>query len=173
MLIYLQMIEDDADRSKFEQLYTKYRKLMLYVANQMLHNPDDAEDAVHEAFLAIAKNIKKIRTSDCLQTRNLVVIITERKSIDLIKKRSSWQSFEENENIVGVMPQMPADSGLAQAISELPAKAREILLLRYIDGYSTREIAEMLDMNLKAVQKSLERTRALLRKKLDGGDTIK
>lgn len=173
MLIYLQMIEDDADRSKFEQIYTKYRKLMLYVANQMLHNPDDAEDAVHEAFLAIAKNIKKIRTSDCLQTRNLVVIITERKSIDLIKKRSPWQSFEENENIVGVMPQMPEDSGLAQAISELPAKSREILLLRYIDGYSTREIAEMLDMNLKAVQKSLERTRALLRKKLDGGDTIK
>lgn len=50
MLIYLQMIESEADKSKFEQLYLKYRSLMLRVAMRILHNEQDAEDAVHQAF---------------------------------------------------------------------------------------------------------------------------
>ena len=42
MLIYLQLIDDPADRVKFEDLYRTYRSLMLYVANQILHNQQDA-----------------------------------------------------------------------------------------------------------------------------------
>lgn len=53
MIVYLQMLEDLSDRDKFTLLYKKYRKLMLYVANQILNNQDDSEDAVHEAFLSI------------------------------------------------------------------------------------------------------------------------
>lgn len=59
MIVYLQMLENLSDRDKFTLLYNKYRKLMLYVANQILNNQDDSEDAVHEAFLSIIRNIKK------------------------------------------------------------------------------------------------------------------
>ena len=61
MIVYLQMLENLSDRDKFTLLYNKYRKLMLYVANQILNNQDDSEDAVHEAFLSIIRNIKKIQ----------------------------------------------------------------------------------------------------------------
>ena len=64
MIIYLQMLEDLSDRDKFTLLYNKYRRLMLYVANQILNNQDDSEDAVHEAFLSIIRNIKKIQDTD-------------------------------------------------------------------------------------------------------------
>ena len=60
MVIYLQMIDDPRDRSKFEQLYTKYKDLMHYTAYKILRNDRDAEDAVHDAFLAIVRNIEKI-----------------------------------------------------------------------------------------------------------------
>lgn len=56
MLVYLQIIETQNDREKFEEIYTAYRKLMLYVANEVLKNDQDAEDAVHEAFISVAKN---------------------------------------------------------------------------------------------------------------------
>lgn len=60
MLIYMMMIDSESDQSKFEQIYMKYKGLMFYVANDILHNEHDAEDAVHQAFIKIAENIKKI-----------------------------------------------------------------------------------------------------------------
>ena len=59
MLVYLQMIETPDDRSKFEIIYLEYRDYMYRVAFAILHNVEDAEDAVHYAFVKIAENIKK------------------------------------------------------------------------------------------------------------------
>ena len=42
MLIYIQMIESEEDKSKFEQLYLKYRWLMYSVAKSILNNEHDA-----------------------------------------------------------------------------------------------------------------------------------
>ena len=53
MIIYLQMIESDEDKSKFEQLYIMYKGLMFHVAMKILKNEFDAEDAVHQAFLSL------------------------------------------------------------------------------------------------------------------------
>ena len=79
MLVYLAMIDSPEDQSKFERVYHKYRYLMLHIAKQILHNHHDAEDAVHQAFVAIIENIEKISDVDSPKTRSFVVIITERK----------------------------------------------------------------------------------------------
>ena len=60
MLIYLQMIETEAEQSKFELIYHEYFPLMFHIAYQILHHQQDAEDAVHQAFVSIAENITKI-----------------------------------------------------------------------------------------------------------------
>ena len=60
MLIYLQIIETDEDKSKFEQIYETYRGLMFHTAFKVLTHEQDAEDAVHHAFVKIAENITKI-----------------------------------------------------------------------------------------------------------------
>ena len=52
MIVYLQIIETAEERSKFEQLYLEYKGLMFHVAFDILHNEQDAEDAVHQAFSA-------------------------------------------------------------------------------------------------------------------------
>ena len=78
MIIYLQMIESDEDKSKFEQLYIMYKGLMFHVAMKILKNEFDAEDAVHQAFLSLIENLKKISDVKCPKTRAYIVIITER-----------------------------------------------------------------------------------------------
>lgn len=80
MIIYLQMIESDEDKSKFEQLYIMYKGLMFHVAMKILKNEFDAEDAVHQAFLSLIENLKKISDVKCPKTRAYIVIITERNS---------------------------------------------------------------------------------------------
>ena len=54
MLLYLQTIESPKDKIKFEQIYLKYRRYMFQVASEILQNNQDAEDAVHNAFLSVA-----------------------------------------------------------------------------------------------------------------------
>ena len=94
MVIYLQMIDTPDDRSKFEQIYLEYRGLMFHVANEILHNEQDAEDAVHQAFVNVAKNMEKIGSPNCPKTKGYVVTIAENKAIDLYRRRKRHQMLE-------------------------------------------------------------------------------
>ena len=58
--LYLQLLDTEEEKQGFELLYETYRKLMHWVANNILHDEKLAEDAVHEAFLRIIKNFHKI-----------------------------------------------------------------------------------------------------------------
>ena len=110
MLIYLQMIESEEDKSKFIQIYTKYRNLMFHVARQILGNDSDAEDAVHEAFLASLKHLHKFSDVDCPKTRSYFVTIMENKSIDHIcKHRHEVGTYDDRAPIDGIHIQQPGD----------------------------------------------------------------
>ena len=75
MLIYFQMIDSTENWLKFEQIYTTYRPLMFRIANDILHNEQDAEDTVHSAFIKIAENIARVGEPLCPKTKSYVVII--------------------------------------------------------------------------------------------------
>lgn len=65
MLIYLSMIEDAEDQNKFEQVYLRYKNLMFYVAHRILNDAQEAEDAVHDAFVRIAEHIDQAGSHFC------------------------------------------------------------------------------------------------------------
>lgn len=153
MIIYLQTIVDPADRSKFERVYLNYRAFMFYIANKILHNTQDAEDAVHNAFLSIAKNIEKIEDPTSLKTRGYVSIITERKK---------YESNELAEDEVSIPFPLPEEHGLEWCISKLPPRYRQAILLKYSHGYSTKEIAEILDISPAAASKLDQRAKKKL-----------
>jgi len=167
LFLYLQMIAGDEDRRKFERLYIKYRNLMMHVALKILGNREDAEDAVHQAFVSVIQNLEKIDESQEQRTRSFVVTITENKSVDIIRKRSRVTSLEEIPEPQGLVIPLPGDNGLADAIAKLPARYRNVLLLRYDNGYSTREIAKMNGMNYEAVKRLITRAKAALDKQLE------
>lgn len=166
MLIYLAMIETPAERVLFEKLFLKYRYLMLHVANKILQNHHDAEDAVHEAFLSAIKNIDKFSDVESPKTRSLIVLIVERKAIDILRKKQRENLLEINEDILGIEMTAPGDHGLADAMTRLPAHYREILLMRYDNGLTTREIAKLLDITESGVRKLLGRAKRVLQDEL-------
>lgn len=171
MIVYLQMLDSASDRSNFEQLYHRYSGLMFHIANQILQNGQDAEDAVHQAFLAIIKNASRIFRKNfdvgCPETRALVVIIVERKAIDMIRSRSRRPEAELDENICGWEIPLPGDGALADAMTKLSARYREVLILHFCNGYSTKEIAQLFDMKQDSVQKLIWRAKESLRNILE------
>ena len=92
MLIYLQTLETPEEKSLFEQIYLEYRGLMYHVAYEILHNEQEAEDAVHQAFVKIAENIKKIDASVCPRTHSYVVTIVEHQAIDQYRRMQKHPS---------------------------------------------------------------------------------
>lgn len=160
--MYLQIIENPGDRIKFEQLYRKYWNLMFYIANKILQNQQDAEDAVHNAFLSVAKNISKISDIECPKTRGFLVIIVERKAIDILRNRKKETNEELIEDKAGsIFPDL-GEHDLKWCIDQLPPRYREIILLKYSHGYSTREISEILGISFDAASKLDQRAKKRL-----------
>lgn len=167
MLIYLAAISSDEDKSKFELIYRQYRNLMYYAANQILHNSSDAEDVVHQAFLKIVEILDTISEIKSHKTRSLIVTITERKAIDLYRSKS----LPLDETYIGSVAaneieHMAESDAIAAAIAALPARYREVLLLRYDNGFSYSEISKALDMTEAAVRKTVQRAKEALQRTL-------
>ncbi len=159
---YMTLVDNPADRDKFEELYYKYRKLMKYIAQDILKDEYLAEDAVHNAFIKILANLEKFKEADCQQSKNLVVIITRSVAIDMYRKRK--KEFENSEHIEKELPQETDFSSLGaeellKIIENMPPKYSEVLLLKIHYGYKTREIADLLNLKTATVSKRIERAR--------------
>ena len=161
MLIYLQMIESEEEKSKFVQIYEAYRTLAYHTAYLYLKNAEDAEDAVHHAFEKVARNIKKV-DPPCPKTKGFIVTIVENRAIDLLRARSRHPMAEFSEELFPAPVSFHGDNLLEQCILQLPTLQRQVVWLKYVDGYSLREIAGMLHISLPWAQKLDQRAKKKL-----------
>lgn len=162
MMIYLQTIETGEDKTKFEQIYAEYRGLMFHVAYEVLHNEENAEDATHQAFVRIAENIRKIDMPVCTKTRSYVVTIVEHEAIDQYRRIKRRRTVPLTDELHGIEVAYDGENALAACILKLPARYREMILLRYHHGYSVREIAEILGLSLPTAIKLNQRAKKKL-----------
>lgn len=163
MIFYLQMIETPEDRTKFEILYSSYKDWMGTIAFDVLHNKDDAEDAVHNAFVKIAENIRKIDDPLSKKTRAYIATITETKAIDIYRKKRRHPEVPLPEDELGIQFDYYNCGDLARCIAQLPSRQRAVLTLKYRHGYSNREIAKILKISEINAVKLDQRAKAKLK----------
>ena len=87
-MIYLQMILDSIERDRFGAMYHAYRNLMFSEARRLLPSAEDAEDAVHDAFIKLTKMISRIDEPVSAKTKHLVILVVRHVSIDHLRRRS-------------------------------------------------------------------------------------
>ena len=171
MLIYLQMIETAEDQSKFEHIYTEYHTLMFRVALKYLKHEQDAEDAVHHAFVKIAENIKDVEPVSP-KTRQYVVTIVENRAMDVLRMRSKHPILPLNETIPAPMEELDDEAFLSKCIKQLTDQQRQVIWLKYYFGYDLREIAKMMDIKLSWAQKIDQRAKKKLEEMLKEGGRL-
>ena len=86
-MIFLAIIDSNENRLNFEELYFQYEKKMYYTAFQILQNKEDAEDALQNAFWAIARNIEKIDRVDSIETQIYVIKAVKSRALNLLASR--------------------------------------------------------------------------------------
>ena len=170
MVLFFQMSGAEKDRIKAEFLYKKYSAWMYTIAYSYLHSAADAEDAVHEAFISIIKNIDHVLDVHSDETKGFLAIITIRKSIDIIRKRDNLTCVDPDYISDKFSFPLPGDNGLADLLATLNPRYREILLLKYDIGLSTKEIANLLGIKKETVNKLIWRAKTSLKKLIKEGE---
>ena len=171
LLIYLNLIDNAEDQDRFEQLYLLYRKKMYYIANNILHDTYAAEDAVHNAFIAIARNMKSIKDIESSETAAYVCRAAKNMALNIYAKKSKQYQYERSldetevaesksnsyeEELHAACIKHKAEI-IIQCINALPYTYREVLYLHYVEEQSISKIAKTLGLNTAAVKKRLLR----------------
>lgn len=172
MFIYLSLIDSKEDISKFELLYNTYRQTMFYVAKDILRDNYLAEDAVHMAFLRIIENLNKINDIKSHKTKGLVVIIVKNISIDIYRKNKKEKEkidLLEKEMVINKVQNIDSNelSNLEMAISKLPERYSQVILLKFSHHFSDNEIGDILKIKPDNVRKRISRGREKLKRILE------
>lgn len=173
LALCLSMINDAKEENKFEQLYWEYKELLFYCAMNKIHDEHRAEDAVNITFMHVAQNMHMIEDAISPRTKRLLVTIVERTAINMYKKYQ--KEYNRTLNIEDVDPELfigyqEEDKLLAQAILKLPLNYRQVIILKFSQGYRTEEIAAILDYSLEKTKKLISRGKKKLEKLLEEED---
>ena len=154
---------------KFEALVHAYSADLYRYAFWLCKDKAVAEDIVQETFLRAWKALDKLL--DAKAAKAWLITIMRREMARHFKRNSlseiSIEDIEHIEEATGLDNEEATI--LQQAIAALPRQYREPLLLQVLGGYSSPEIAEILDIKPGAVMTRTFRARQKLRQML--GDT--
>lgn len=179
LLFYTLLIEEDDGKEKFEKIYTLYRKKMWYAANSVLSDAYLAEDAVHNAFVGIAKNVKRIEAVDSTKTLSYVITAAKNAAIDVLRKNKGLPETDIDE-LYDVSDKesssfdrtIETEDFIVKILAEMPALYRDVLYLLVVEQMSEKEIAEFLNRKPGTIHQQVRRGRAILKKELMKGAKV-
>ena len=174
MIILAQTIEDPDDKYKFERMYREFCGQMYFAAYKILHHHEDAEDAVHFAFEKIADVLSSIHDPVCDQTRNLLITVASNKARDIYRKNAIRKGVDLRDSDRAT--EGPEGSSTGQPFDDtfrnLPEQQQDVLFLKYLYGFSLKEIAELLDISLKYAQQLDYRGKKKLKESLEKENSL-
>ena len=144
----------------------RYGDEMLRLAILYLGSREQAEDAVQDSFIKIFRAANGDTLSKSFVMRVLVNTCKDYLKSGWAKKVSLVDEYPEYEAVDG--PERAEEGALRHEILVLPPKYREVILLRYYEGFSVGEIARMLGAPQPTVSIRLKRACAILEKRLEG-----
>lgn len=166
------------EKELLKEMYELYEQKMYAAAFAVLHQPEQAEDTVHDSFLKLTKYLHKIKRADSEDTKRLVMKILKTTAIDQYRKNSREverlvsEDSAAGERNMKVFPIETVENRelLEGLLRELPQQYREVIKLRCYYGFSTKETADILDISCDNVSKRLERARKQLLNKMEWED---
>jgi len=165
---------DDALR----RIYQKYRTDLLKLAALLLHQPGDAEDAVHDVFVAFVKSAPRLSLSGSLKAYLLTCVANNARNRNRASQRRQTVSLDEAETQTSASrtPEQWITYGeelqrWCDAMGQLPYEQREVVTLHLRAGMTFRQIAQLQDVSVNTVKGryryALEKLRSLLNGELE------
>ena len=98
-LLYLSMLETEQDRDRFQKIYEENHLKMYHVVIGILKQQANGENAVHEAFLALAEGFERYAHLKDSEMTGLCITIAKNKAIDILRVKNRY-SEADLENLI-------------------------------------------------------------------------
>jgi RNA polymerase sigma-70 factor (ECF subfamily) len=161
----------------FEVLMRRHNEQVYRAARAIVRNDQEAEDVMQQAYVNAFAHLRQFNGKAKFSTWLTRIVINE--SLSRVRRRDKFEPFEdEHANVERFpSPQPPRDPErdaataelralLEAAIDRLPDGAREVFVLREVEGLSTADAADALGVSEDVVKTRLSRARAALRRDL-------
>jgi RNA polymerase sigma-70 factor (ECF subfamily) len=158
------------DLEAFEQIVLRHQKSAWNTAHRFLGEVQEAEDVVQEAFMKILEAAGRYRPSASFRTYLYRIVV--RLCLDRVRKKAPLYTDTPPEPVdpaPGVSEDLLAverDQAVRSALNKLPDNQRTAIILKYYEGLGYSDIAEVLEVSEKAVERLLARGRDSLGKYL-------
>lgn len=171
------------DIGAFEGLVKRYDRNVFRIANHITQNREDAEDVVQDAFLKAYQNLGQFQGQSKFYTWLVRIAVNE--ALMRLRRRRPERMVSLDEDIKTDEDSMPREVAdwapnpeqlytqaelkdiLGKTIQGLPPSFRTVFVLRDVEGLSTEETADALELSVPAVKSRLLRARLQLRERLN------
>lgn len=151
--------------SPFGELYQRYADVVYRAALRVTGSPADAEDVLQTVFLRL------LNRDDMAETARAPEAYFRRAAtnaaIDIIRRRAVRGERAVDEQLSAPPSSPILKERLRRAIAQLPPRDAELFSLRYVEGISNSELADMLGMERVTVGTRLHRIRQTLQESLE------
>lgn len=170
----------NGELAAFEELVVKYERRVYCYAFRFMGNNEDAHDLAQEVFLRAYRALPHFRGEAALLT--WLLRITANACLDELRRRQRTETWllsntDEKEDGQSIFPAaaalpeqvletMELRRCLAQALQILTEAHRTVIILHDLQGYTYKEIAELLHCSIGTVKSRLCRGRTKLRSKI-------
>ena len=173
----------NGDVGAFEQLVRRYDRNVFRIAQHITQNREDAEDVVQDAFLKAFQNLGQFQGQSKFYTWLVRIAVNE--ALMRLRRRRPERTVSLDEDVKTEEDSMPREVAdwspnpeqlysqaelkdiLGKTIQGLPPGFRTVFVLRDVEGLSTEETAEALNLSIPAVKSRLLRARLQLRERLN------
>jgi RNA polymerase sigma-70 factor (ECF subfamily) len=177
----------NGDGAAFDEMVGRYWNRIYSMVNQLLRNPQDAEEVTQDAFIRAHRGLANFRGESAFSTwlyqiatnlaRNRYWYWWRRKRDKSVSIDAPLGADGDGGTLADIIPaevETPDDitvtqelvSRIGQGMERLGAKHREILVLRNVKNLSYEEIADILGISIGTVKSRIARARESLRSKL-------
>ncbi len=153
-----------------EELYKRFAPKMYAVCLRYANNPENAQDLLQEGFIKIFRNLDRFRGDGSFEGWIRRIFINT--SIEFYRKKSNVFSVGEKEELMVEDSSLSALDKLAEKdiiklIQELSPGYRTVFNLYAIEGYSHKEIGNMLNISEGTSKSQLARAKGILKNRVE------
>ncbi len=149
-----------------KSLYDRYKDAMYTILYRMLNDEDDAADALQESFIQIFRNLKSFKKQSSLGAWIKTIVV--RTGLAKQKKNVAFEEIDEQTQSIEpiIWDSNLTGEYLDKAIRQLPDGYKNVFLLIEVEGYSHREVSEMIGISEGTSKSQLFHAKKALQKSL-------
>ncbi len=159
-----------SDQKAFDELFNRYYKSLCDFSNLMINNKQSAEEIVADVFANVWINRKKIKITKSV--RAYLYRSTRNTTISYLRKNKKiFEEIKEDQFHI-IKPDFSPEKNIRKQeltyeinvlLSVIPERSREIFVLHRFNEFKYSDIAEMLSISVKTVEKHMSKALRLLR----------